>query len=266
MPVSSTGTALGVGPATAADAVPARMKSCPGAEQHAVANVPRRAPEDRPQGATGNGARPPTRTPGDSRPGVPPAICHHRRIGIRRDRRDARALTAAAFRVRVGPAPGRHVHAPGVPGSAAPAVACPASRRGAPGPAPAARPARRGAPDGADRIGDQQLLTRGSVILQSAGDVRLTNAPAGRNGASSGDRRRRRGLRRMTAAAWPSRSRCRQEAAARAVAETTTAASRTPSPRRSAWSSTTASSIASRTCMPASTVTSSTRSARRVPE
>lgn len=55
MPVSSTGTALGVGPATAADAVPARMKSCPGAEQHAVANVPRRAPEDRPQGATGTG-------------------------------------------------------------------------------------------------------------------------------------------------------------------------------------------------------------------
>ncbi len=37
------------------------------------------------------------------------------------------------------------------------------------------------------------------------------------------------------------------------VAETTTAGNRTPSPRRSAWSSTTASSIASRTCVPAST-------------
>ena len=37
--------------------------------------------------------------------------------------------------------------------------------------------------------------------MPSAGDARLTNAPAGRNGASSGDRRRRRGLRRVTAAA-----------------------------------------------------------------
>ena len=49
MPVSITGTALGVGPATGAGAVPARIKSCPGAEQHAVANLPRRAPEDRPR-------------------------------------------------------------------------------------------------------------------------------------------------------------------------------------------------------------------------
>ena len=55
-------------------------------------------------------------------------------------------------------------------------------------------------PDRAERIGDQHLLTRGSVNLPSAGDVRLTNAPAGRNGASSGDRRRRRGLRRVTTA------------------------------------------------------------------
>ena len=55
---------------------------------------------------------------------------------------------------------------------------------------------------------------RGSVIVQSAGNVRSTNAPAGRNGASSGDRRRRRGLRRVTAAAWPSQSRCRQGSSA----------------------------------------------------
>jgi len=49
MPVSITGTALGVGPATGAGAVPASIESCPGAEQHAVANLPRRAPKDRPR-------------------------------------------------------------------------------------------------------------------------------------------------------------------------------------------------------------------------
>ena len=104
-----------------------------------------------------------------------------------------------------------HAHrAEGVPGSVARAVACRASRRGAQARRQPLGPhvgcSRTGLIASAPTISDP----RGSVILQSAGDVRLTNAPAGRNGASSGDRRKRRGLPRVTPAAWPSRSRCRQ--------------------------------------------------------
>ena len=155
------------------------------------------------RGSDRNRARPPARTPDDSRPEVPPAVRHHRRIGIRRDRRGALALTAAAFRVRVGPAPKRHVQRAWGAGQRRPGRGVSRQQTRRPGPAPAARPARRGVPDGTDRIGPPTLIDpRGSVILQSARDVRLTNAPAGRNGASSRDRRRRRGLRRVAAAAW----------------------------------------------------------------
>ena len=144
------------------------MESCPGAERHAVANVPRRALDDRP----------------------------------REQRRGARALTAAAFRVRVGPAPWRHVqHAWGA-GQRRPGRGVSRQQTRRTGPAPAARHARWVVPDGADHMGPQQLLTRGSVFLQSARDVRLTNALAGRYGASSRDRRRRRGLRRVAATTW----------------------------------------------------------------